>query len=101
MSKHGSHGIRTTGKKWQRMRSIVLKEEPLCRICDGKGQVTPSAEVDHIVPLARKGTDNRDNLQGVCIECHKAKTAVENGYQIRKTIGLDGYESEGVGGFEN
>ena len=101
MGRHGSHGIRTTGKKWQRLRWAVLKEEPLCRICESKGIVTVSMEVDHVVPLARGGTDTRSNLQGVCVECHKKKTAEENGYRIRKTIGLDGYESEGVGGFEN
>lgn len=29
--------------------------------------------VDHIVPLARGGTDERSNLQALCARCNKSK----------------------------
>ena len=105
--KHGSHGKRTTGRKWQRIREQVLLEEPLCRPCDTAGRVTSSTQVDHIKPIADGGTDERRNLQGICIPCHEEKTARENGYTMKKPIDIDGFavESEkterGVVGSEN
>ena len=34
-------------------------------------------QVDHIIPVARGGTDDSDNLQAVCRSCHASKTASE------------------------
>ncbi|WP_156002640.1 HNH endonuclease [Sphingomonas melonis] len=61
------------------MRAQVLREEPLCRICLAMDppRFTPTAIADHIVPKAEGGTDDRDNYQGACVPCHKAKTAEE------------------------
>jgi hypothetical protein len=47
----------------------VLAEEPTCRLC-----TTPSAIVDHVVPLAKGGSTERDNLQALCESCHREKT---------------------------
>jgi 5-methylcytosine-specific restriction endonuclease McrA len=33
--------------------------------------------VDHITPKAEGGTDDHDNLQSICTECHDAKTQAE------------------------
>src|SRR3990167_6113034 len=41
--------------------------------------IAQSTEADHIVPRARGGTDERDNLQGTCKRCHSRKTAREDG----------------------
>ena len=60
-----------------RDRAAVLAEEPLCRSCEAIGRVTASAVVDHIVPLAAGGTDERGNKQGLCKPCHDAKSAEE------------------------
>jgi hypothetical protein len=57
------------GPGWQSIRRLVLDEEPLCRECGAS-----SAEVDHIVPVARGGTSGRNNLQGLCRTCHIDKT---------------------------
>jgi 5-methylcytosine-specific restriction protein A len=35
-------------------------------------------EVDHIVNRARGGLDDEENLQALCIPCHKQKTAAES-----------------------
>jgi 5-methylcytosine-specific restriction protein A len=70
-----------------RMKEVVLIEEPVCRICNRK----PSTQVDHIMPLCKGGTDERDNLQGVCEECHDTKTANDLGIKQKNKIGLDGY----------
>ena len=79
---------RTRGRKWMDMRHVVLVEEPVCMICLRK----PSTQVDHKIPICKGGTDERDNLQGICSECHELKTAADLGIRGPKNkIGLDGY----------
>lgn len=62
--------------RWQRLRALVLMEEPLCRDCQAQGQVTASTDVDHITP--HRGDAGRfwdsANLQGLCHACHSRKT---------------------------
>lgn len=69
---------RLRGRKLQRLRMDVWRASPACKACErivGPDQF----ELDHIKPLHKGGTDDWDNLQVLCIECHKAKTAKENG----------------------
>ena len=45
-----------------------------------------SLEIDHIIPLAGGGTNNIENLQPLCNNCHKQKTSAEKelgAYTIR------------------
>lgn len=46
-----------------------------CAIC---GEVKDHTQIDHIIPLWNGGSDKVDNLQVVCYECHKKKTAEEH-----------------------
>lgn len=39
--------------------------------------LTSSLEIDHIQPLHRGGSNDPDNLQLLCVDCHKAKSARE------------------------
>ncbi len=80
-SQRGSAASRGYGRDWQRLRRLVLSEEPLCRECQKRGRVTLAVEVDHIVPI-RKAPERRldqTNLQGLCKPCHSRKTAREDG----------------------
>lgn len=61
------------GPSWRQLRLMFLREHPLCA-CGA-----PATEVDHIVPLARGGTNEESNLQALCKACHSAKTAREDG----------------------
>lgn len=69
---------RVRGSRWSAIRRQVLREQPFCRdmrVCDGKAT---SVEVDHVQPLAFGGhPTSRDNLQGICRDCHDAKTRDE------------------------
>lgn len=71
----GSRHQRGYGRRWEKLRVMILNRDPLCRACGS----APSAEVDHIVPKAKGGTDHPDNLQGLCKPCHSRKTATEDG----------------------
>jgi len=63
------------GWTWQKLRLVVLAEEPICRRC----RRALAAHVDHIVPKGAGGTDACDNLQGLCAPCHADKTVHEDG----------------------
>ncbi|MBI1243774.1 MAG: HNH endonuclease [Alphaproteobacteria bacterium] len=77
-----SSTARGYGWKWQQLRKSVLAEEPLCRPCHGEGRVVAAIDVDHIVRRADGGTDDRSNLQPICTDCHKAKTAAERSRRL-------------------
>lgn len=79
---------RTRGRRWMAIRSSILSRDPLCVECLKQDRVTASQEVDHIVPLSRGGTDDEENLQGLCVDCHKVKSA---GPAAKPVIGLDGW----------
>lgn len=69
------------------MRHVVLVEEPICMVCMRR----PSSQVDHKIPLCKGGTDDRENLQGICEKCHDEKTCKDLGIKQRDKIGIDGY----------
>lgn len=82
---------RPRGRILQRIRSRIMQGQPLCRMCEDAGLVTPGVEMDHIVPLFKGGTNDDDNLQMLCVECHRKKTADDIGVTYRPTIGTDGW----------
>jgi 5-methylcytosine-specific restriction protein A len=49
----------------------------LCKACERKGIVRPGKDVDHIIPLWAGGSDEPDNKELLCDECHDAKTERE------------------------
>lgn len=73
-----SRQARGYGREHEIMRDIVLREEPLCRVCQSEGRVTAATIADHIKPLAEGGTGDRDNMQPICRPCHHFKTAAES-----------------------
>jgi 5-methylcytosine-specific restriction enzyme A len=72
-----SAAARGYGWRWWERRARVLREEPYCGRCRDEGRVRFSAEVDHIIPKSRGGSDARENLQGICAEHHAAKSRTE------------------------
>jgi len=87
-SHHAPHGWkhrnsrhdRGYGSKWQKTRKAALaRDSHLCQACLRAGMVTPATDVDHITPKYLGGTDALDNLQCLCRECHKTKTAADKG----------------------
>jgi 5-methylcytosine-specific restriction endonuclease McrA len=54
-----------------------------CNYCGEVGN-----EVDHIIELAAGGDNTLDNLQILCKQCHKAKTAKFNSKRIKGNRGV-------------
>jgi len=63
------------GRAWAKISQTIRGEQPWCINYDTCGN--PSQEVDHILPKEDGGTDDRENLQGLCKPCHSRKTMRE------------------------
>lgn len=68
---------RKRGRAGQRDRAAVLADEPFCRLCQREGRHRQAVVVDHIVPLAWGGSDERWNKQALCDPCHDEKSKRE------------------------
>lgn len=53
-------------------KKILTRDNHTCQRCGGVG-----VEVDHINNTRGPGYDDLDNLQALCVSCHKAKTQRE------------------------
>lgn len=65
---------------WARTRAFptstrlrILRRDPTCMACGQR----PSTKADHVIPAAEGGSDDESNGQGLCAECHEAKTKAE------------------------
>ena len=76
---------RVTGRKLQQLREQLFRRDPLCAECKRHGRVTLARQRDHIKPLTEGGTDTEDNVQGLCVECHDAKSLQERLRALRRS----------------
>ena len=77
--------------RYRKIRAGVLLSEPLCRPCRKQGRIVGAVQVDHIVPLSEGGElSDRSNLQPICADCHKEKSALEyRGVALDKQVAID------------
>ena len=80
---------RIRGRRLQERNARVLAAHPLCVHCEANGITRQAVEVDHIKPLHLGGPDHESNLQGLCIECHEAKSKAEGQHRAGMTGGVD------------
>ena len=88
-------------KGWRKTQQAQLAREPMCRPCAAKGHAAFATQVDHITPRHKGGTEAPGNLQSICEEHHKLKTAQESAeargatfsghVRVKKRIGIDGW----------
>jgi hypothetical protein len=58
----------------KRLRYQILERDGFrCKLC-GKTAKETQLEVDHIVPVAKDGTDSLNNLRTLCIDCNRGKS---------------------------
>ena len=61
------------------MRDIVLERQNVrCNICYTLWNI--GFELDHVKPLSCYGSNDEDNLQLLCVKCHKYKTTFIDDY---------------------
>lgn len=56
---------------------ILQRDQYLCKNHRRQKIAKKATSVDHIIPKAHGGTDDDSNLESLCWECHRAKTARE------------------------
>ncbi len=54
---------------------MLKRDGGLCQCCLAIGRITAAREVDHMNAKAKGGSDDMDNLQAICVSCHRRKTA--------------------------
>lgn len=76
----GSSTQRGYDAQWQKMRKVVMAQDPYCRSCKNRGIVRAATDIDHIIP--HKGNDelrlSAKNLQPLCKQCHGEKSQRES-----------------------
>ena len=73
------HSAKTYGAEWRKARDKALARAR--RRCEKCGSIK-DVQVDHIIPVSQGGTHLQANLQVLCGEHHRAKTAGEgSGYR--------------------
>lgn len=83
---------KTSGHRWALIRDRVLRRDNgLCQMCLRSGRTTAASEVDHIIPDFKGGSDDDENLQSLCHDCHAEKTRADLGHKARPAIGIDGW----------
>lgn len=70
---------RVRGRRLQEARRRLFQSSPLCVKCEELGVVREAVERDHIIPLHKGGQDVPENTQGLCADCHAAKTHEDMG----------------------
>lgn len=63
--------------QWQQFRERYLRQNPLCRDCEGNGIVTAATDVHHIEKLRDRPEMKyeEENLMALCSRCHDQRTA--------------------------
>jgi 5-methylcytosine-specific restriction protein A len=80
------------GSKWVKLRAVILKRDNhLCQPCLRNGRPTQATAVDHIKPKAKGGTDEPENLEATCDQCHAVKTQAEAGGKPRLRFDANGF----------
>jgi 5-methylcytosine-specific restriction protein A len=74
----GTRQQRGYGAAWDRLRLCILKRDyHLCQPCLRAERISHASIVDHVTPKAEGGSDEPDNLQTICADCHRVKTQAE------------------------
>lgn len=65
--------LRPSGSEWASIRTrIFVRDNYTCRYCNVRGV---HLECDHVIPVARGGSHEDDNLVTACKPCNRAKHA--------------------------
>lgn len=66
-------------------REVMVRQKNQCRFCKSKITLKPycNADADHIIPINYGGKTNVDNIQLLCVGCHRHKTSLENQHEKR------------------
>src|SRR5262245_20827350 len=84
-----------TTQRWQRLRRMKLRQNPLCEQCLRQGRLEVAVVVDHIVAVSAGGDTYPplDGLMSCCTSCHNRKTRIVE--QQGKELTVKGCDERG------
>ena len=86
---------RIRGRKWMTIRERIMSRDcGLCQQCKRQGRIKQGTQVDHIIALTNNGSNDDDNLECICPDCHLKKNMVDLGFKPQITTGIDGWPTE-------
>jgi len=68
------------GRPWKQIRAAYIAAHPLCEECRDDGRLMPAVIVHHKRKLTDGGTNDWENLQALCSECHSRLHAKRGDY---------------------
>jgi len=68
------------GRTWKVIRDAFLSANPLCTMCKAEGRLTPSTVAHHKVKITDGGTNDWENMEALCQECHSRLHAKQGDY---------------------
>jgi 5-methylcytosine-specific restriction endonuclease McrA len=76
-------------RRWRKLRSRKLADEPRCEPCLAKGKINLATEVHHVQPIAQGGGKyDYSNLQSVCGPCQDEAHGAQPKIRIDPSTGL-------------
>lgn len=84
--------------EWSKLRDFIIQRDPICVV---PGCPAPSTQADHVKARRRGGTDDPENLRGMCQTHHARKTClVDGGFGNKEepAVSLDRLRSSGSKG---
>jgi hypothetical protein len=78
---------------WRKVSRVSLDARPLCAMCLERGQLTPAALTDHVIPhRGNPGRFWRGETQSLCWSCHSAlKQSQESGAGYHCAVDANGW----------
>jgi 5-methylcytosine-specific restriction endonuclease McrA len=66
-------------------RELLSRQKNRCRFCESRITLEPycNADADHIIPINYGGKTSLENMQLLCVGCHRHKTSLENAKEKR------------------
>ena len=58
---------------------LLARQQGMCKLC-GAPIGLGTFEIDHVIPVAQSFSGQQQELQALCIECHRTKTSLEGNH---------------------
>ena len=62
-----------------RREELLARQQGMCKLC-GAPITLGTFEIDHVIPVAQSFSGQQQELQALCLECHRTKTSLEGSH---------------------
>eukprot|EP00439_Symbiodinium_sp_Y106_P043838 s8205_g5.t1 len=62
-----------------RREELLARQQGMCKLC-GAPIGLGTFEIDHVIPVAQSFSGQQQELQALCLECHRTKTSLEGNH---------------------